>query len=206
MSFATRPLIGRTLCFCALLVLAGCGSTARMTGLALGDHPKPLAWPRDRLVRAKKLVAAVVRATPDGVSASKPWPDLPVELGGQLVRRGYKRLSLGIRHEGDGLVVSDGELARKLRCRSLRHCFLKLRRWAHKRPSHLPVFVFVDARAGFDAQRLEAELARTFPRAMLLTASELSGALDRRDLQGRFAFVLSEPAPTPEGPDRPRSD
>jgi hypothetical protein len=142
---------------------------------------------------------------------SRQWRNSQAPLDVQLDSQGVRQLELDVRYDSGQLIVGhlpwlDGRST----CRTFRQCLLLIKSWSKKRPGHLPVFVFIEAKDALAPSRLdgridaiESEIAAMFPRSSLLTPGDVAkpglalrdsvqahGWPSLAEARGRVAFVL----------------
>lgn len=209
-----RP-FGRTLWLCALLVSVGCARapSLEMFGLSAHQTLSPSSWSDGNLslahLQLKGSHNSYHRAP--RFALSRQWRSSQAPLDVQLDSQGVRQLELDVRYDSGQLLVGhlpivDGRTS----CRTFRSCLLLIKSWSKKRPGHLPVFVFIEAKDDLAPSRLdgrldaiETEIAATFPRSSLLSPADVARpGLSLRDsvqangwpslaeARGRVAFVL----------------
>jgi hypothetical protein len=214
MKFWARSL-GRTIWLCALLVSASCTRTPSLEtfGLLPRRELSPLSWSNEHLSLGHLQLKGTHNSYHQAprFALSRQWRNSQAPLDVQLDTQGVRQLELDLRYDQGSLLVGhlpivDGRTT----CRTFRSCLFLIKSWSKKRPGHLPVFVFIEAKDALAPSRLdgridaiESAIAATFPRSLLLTPGDVAQpGLSLRDsvqahgwpslgeARGKVAFVL----------------
>ncbi|MCK6512985.1 phosphatidylinositol-specific phospholipase C1-like protein [Myxococcota bacterium] len=143
----------------------------------------------------------------------KPWDYTHAPLTEQLDQQGVRKFELDLywspEHKRFDVLHVPG-FDPHSRCPLFTDCLSEINAWSSKHPTHLPVFVFLEAKEssppdGWDLyyQRLEAAILSVFPRKGLFTPDDLrkehpslQAALQKdgwptlREVRGKVLFVL----------------
>jgi len=170
----------RRLLLLVACVAAGCGSSG-----------KPFHYPLDDVLRYD---AVQVKGTHNSYHVETTdipeWEYTMQPLDVQLDQQGVRQVELdlnwikdddGVHHHFEvfHVVLADEGTT----CRQFRDCLKTIKHWSDRFPGHLPIYIQMEAKDGFDPALaddffgdLEGDILAVFPRSRIFTPDELRGS------------------------------